>query len=140
MSIFSAIGGALKGAVGGFLGGGLPGAVIGTVTGAAGGFGGGGGGRNLPSLPGAGRGGIPRLPPINIRGGRLGGIAGGAAAGAAAGYGARYLTEGGARRRSTRGFSARDVRQAKRLMKMLKEVSAAAPKPRTIRTTARHCD
>lgn len=57
-------------------------------------------------------------------------VAGGAAAGAAASFfgggGA-----GGRRRRRGRGFSARDIRQTKRMLSMMKEINAACPKPRT---------
>jgi len=143
MSIFSSITGALKGAVGGFLGGGPIGAVVGGITGGISGRGGGGGGGRPPVRRGAGGLPAPRLPPIDIRGGArrvlpgLGKVAGGAGAG----YLAGRLQDGYyAPRRRTRGFSARDVRQAKRLMKMLKDVSAAAPKARIVRSAHHHHD
>lgn len=59
--------------------------------------------------------------------------AGAGLAGALSGAGAAPT-----RRRRGRGFSARDVRQTKRLLKMLKDVHAAAPKPRTTRSSGGH--
>lgn len=54
----------------------------------------------------------------------VGMVAGGTVAGEL--ISSRFTASG--KRRRGRGFSARDVRQTKRFMKILKEVSAAAPK------------
>jgi len=135
MSILKKIVGAAKGAIGGFLTGGPAGAVRGGVIGA---IGSGGGGRMLPPPPG-GRG-TWTGPPTSRVGRVLPGA--GSIIGGVAGYMTGRAAAGGngyPRRRSTRGFSGRDVRQAKRLMKMLKEVSASAPKPRMVRV-GKSCD
>lgn len=58
----------------------------------------------------------------------VGAVAGATVAGE---YVAGKLMGTSGRRRRGKGFSARDVRQTKRLMKMLKEVQGACPKPRT---------
>jgi len=134
MSIFSKIVGAAKGALGGFIGGGQAGAVVGGIGGFLG-----GGKKKLPSPPG-GAGSWTGTAASRVR--RVlpgaGTIAAGVA-GYAGGKAMQAYSGGYAPRRRTRGFSSRDVRQAKRLMKMLKDVSAAAPKPRTIRA-ATHCN
>lgn len=58
----------------------------------------------------------------------VGAVAGGALAGGAL---ARFASRGApAHRRRGRGFSARDLRQQKRLVKMLKEFNAVFPKHR----------
>jgi len=135
MSIFSKIGGALKGAIGGFITGGPLGAARGAIGGAIG-----GGRGRLPPPPG-GVGTWSGGRSSNVR--RV--IPGvGSVVGAVAGYGASRMLEGGGQvipyRRRSRGFSARDVRQAKRIMKMLKDVGAAAPKPRMVRVGGKSCD
>lgn len=64
----------------------------------------------------------------------VGSLVGGAAAGAAGGAVAEVLADGTMRpkrRRRRRGFTPRDISQAKRLMKMLKDVQRACPAPRS---------
>lgn len=51
----------------------------------------------------------------------------GAVAGAAAGYGVGQLMEGQRRRRRGRGFSARDVRQTRRMLRLIGEMSKSVP-------------
>lgn len=140
MSIFSSLGKVAGGIIGGaskVIKGAspvlskLPGPLgtigtIGTIGGIVGGaIGGHGGGGGLPALPGGSTGhrathGTQMASPVFDKGGNLIG----------------YRPH---RRRHGRGFSARDIRQTRRMLALVRDVERSCPKHRTARASARTC-
>lgn len=128
---------AITAAAAGFAGGGLAGRLGGAMSTSMPGSSflpvlGGIGGTVIRSLPGAG-GAIARGAGRVLRAG--GGIGGAVAGGAAAGAAGQVLVDQFGRpvmrrRRRGRGFSARDIRQTRRMLKLIKEMQSAVPRKR----------